>query len=327
MINELSALRLIEEQFENASECVEVGIGDDAAAVNIEPGRVLLATTDCQVEDVHFTKSLISPKALARKAVAVSVSDIGAMGGIPKFLLASLGFPGGEDESLIDELIKGFRASEEEFGVRLIGGNLSTSDKLFLDVTALGEVEPENIVRRSGAAPGDLIFVSGTLGDSALGMSALGKGDESEAGAYLINRHITPMPRLDLGRHLAEKKLATSMIDVSDGLLLDLERITVNQGTGAEIEIGKMPVSREYDELVSAYSEERYEYALSGGEDYELLFTTSPGNRREVESVSEMLGLQITEIGRVTKEPELRVIDERGEEISQKRRGFVHFNN
>ena len=196
MINELSALRLIEEQFENASECVEVGIGDDAAAVNIKPGRVLLATTDCQVEDVHFTKSLISPKALARKAVAVSVSDIGAMGGIPRFILASLGFSKGEDESLIDELIKGFRASEEEFGVKLIGGNLSTSDKLFLDVTVLGEVEPENIVRRRGASPGDLIFVSGTLGDSALGMSALGKGDESEAGAYLISRHIIPIPRL-----------------------------------------------------------------------------------------------------------------------------------
>jgi thiamine-monophosphate kinase len=327
MINELSALRLIEEQFENASECIEVGIGDDAAAVNIKPGRHLLATTDCQVEDVHFTKSLISPKALARKAVAVSVSDIGAMGGIPKFILASLGFPKSEDENLIDELIKGFRASEEEFGVRLIGGNLSSSDKLFLDVTVLGEVEPENIVRRSGAAPGDIIFVSGTLGDSALGMSALVQGEESETGAYLINRHITPTPRLKLGRLVAEKKLATSMIDVSDGLLLDLERITVQQGTGAEIEIGKIPVSREYDELVSAYSEERHEYALSGGEDYELLFTTSPRNRGEIESVSEILGLQITEIGHVTKESELRVIDDRGEEIRLKRRGFVHFNN
>jgi len=327
MINELSALRLIEEQFENASECVEVGIGDDAAAVNIKQGRRLLATTDCQVEDVHFKRSHISPSALARKAVAVSVSDIGAMGGIPKFILASLGFPKGEDESLIDELIKGFRASEEEFGVRLIGGNLSSSDKLFLDVTVLGEVEPENIVRRRGAAPGDLIFVSGTLGDSALGMSVLGKGDESEAGAYLINRHITPAPRLRLGRLVAEKKLATSMIDVSDGLLLDLERVTVHQGTGAEIEIGKIPVSRQYKDLVTAYSEDRHEYALSGGEDYELLFTTSPGNKREIESVSETLGLQITEIGRVTKESELRVLDERGEEISLKRRGFVHFNN
>jgi thiamine-monophosphate kinase len=194
-------------------------------------------------------------------------------------------------------------------------------------VTVLGEVEPENIVRRKGAAPGDLIFVSGTLGDSALGMNLLGKGDESEAGAYLINRHIAPAPRLRLGRLVAEKKLATSMIDVSDGLLLDLERITVHQGTGAEIEIGKIPVSCQYKDLVTAYSEDRHEYALTGGEDYELLFTTLPGNRGDIESVSETLGLQITEIGRVTQEKELRVIDERGEEISLKRRGFVHFNN
>ncbi len=327
MINELNALRLIEEQFENASKCVEVGIGDDAAAVSIKTGRLLLATTDCQVEDVHFIKSLISPRDLARKAVAVSISDIGAMGGTPKFILASLGFSKGEDESLIDELIKGFRASEEEFEVRLIGGNLSSSEKLFLDVTVLGEVEPENIVRRSGAAPGDIICVSGTLGDSALGMKVLGKGDEGKAGAYLIDRHITPRPRLALGRVIAEGKLATSMIDVSDGLLLDLERITVHQGTGAQIEIGKIPVSREYGDLVSGYAEDRYEFALSGGEDYELLFTASPEMRGKIAEISGGLDIQISEIGRVTTEPVLRVYDERGNEISIKRRGFVHFNN
>lgn len=327
MINELSALRLIEEQFENASKCVEVGIGDDAAAVSIKPGRLLLATTDCQVEDVHFIKSLISPRDLARKAVAVSVSDIGAMGGTPKFILASLGFSKDEDESLIDELIRGFRASEEEFEVRLIGGNLSSSEKLFLDVTALGEVGPENIVRRSGAAPGDIICVSGTLGDSALGMKVLGKGDTGEAGAYLIDRHIMPKPQLALGRLLAEKKLVTSMIDVSDGLLLDLERITVHQGTGAEIKIEKIPVSREYGYLVSDYTSDRYELALSGGEDYELLFTVSPEKWGQIDKISNGIGIQITKIGRVTKEPVLRVLDANGDEIIIKQRGFVHFNS
>ncbi|HVY55264.1 MAG TPA: AIR synthase related protein, partial [Thermodesulfobacteriota bacterium] len=140
MINELSALRIIEEQFPSANGCVEVGIGDDSAALRVSPDRLLLATTDCQVEDVHFQKIFTTPEGLARKSVAVSVSDVGAMGGVPKFILASLGFSGREDEEFLRKLIDGFRSSEREFGVKLVGGNLSSSEKLFLDVTTLGEV-------------------------------------------------------------------------------------------------------------------------------------------------------------------------------------------
>ncbi|MEQ9620056.1 MAG: thiamine-phosphate kinase [Deltaproteobacteria bacterium] len=327
MINELSALRLIEEQFQNASKCVEVGIGDDSAGVRIGAGKILLATTDCQVENVHFVKSLISPAMLARKSVAVSVSDIGAMGGVPKFILASLGFPKDENESLIDELISGFRSSEEEFGVRLIGGNLSSSEKLFLDVTALGEVDPDNLVRRSGASAGDSIYVSGTLGDSALGMKFLGNAKEVKEASYLIARHLSPEPRLALGKELAERGLATSMIDVSDGLLLDLERITVNQGLGAEVRLTDVPVSADYDEFVSRYSGDRYELALSGGEDYELLFTSPSENSEQIDKLSHSLDLSITEIGRVTSEDLVRVIDANGDEISLNRRGFVHSSN
>lgn len=327
MINELSALRLIEEQFQNASKCVEVGIGDDSAGVRIGTGKILLATTDCQVENIHFVKSLISPDMLARKSVAVSVSDIGAMGGVPKFILASLGFSKDENENLIDELISGFRSSEEEFGVKLIGGNLSLSEKLFLDVTALGEVDPDNLVRRSGASAGDFIYVSGTLGDSALGMKLLANGNTAKEASYLIGRHLSPEPRLALGKDLAEMGLATSMIDVSDGLLLDLERITVHQGLGAEVRLMDVPVSADYDEFVSRYSSDRYELALGGGEDYELLFTSPSENRQQINKISQSLSLSITEIGRIMSENVIRVIDANGEEVTLNRRGFVHFSN
>ncbi len=327
MINELSALRLIEERFQSASKCIEVGIGDDAAAVRVSAGNLLLATTDCQVEDVHFVKSLISPRDLARKSVAVSVSDIGAMGGIPKFILASLGFSKTEGDDFIDELINGFRASEEEFGVSLVGGNLSSSDKLFLDVTVLGEVEPENIVKRSGAAQGDLIYVSGTLGDSALGLKLLQNGNGPGGEEYLIQRHIYPKPRLALGRRLAESGLVSSMIDVSDGLLLDLERITLRQGVGASLELARIPVSSDYNKKITDYTQDYYELALGGGEDYELLFTSPPDKQGEIDEVSRMMDIKITEIGNVIPDAAVKVLDSMGNDITIERRGFVHFSN
>lgn len=327
MINELSALRLIEEQFQGATKCVEAGIGDDAAALRVSSGKLLLATTDCQVEDVHFLKSLVTPEELARKSVAVSVSDVGAMGGVPKFILASLGFSTNEDERFLRDLIKGFRSSEEEFGVKLVGGNLSSSEKLFLDVTSLGEVEPENLIRRSGAMPGDSIYVSGTLGDSALGLRLLSDGKTSDEYSYLIGRHKCPKPRLALGRRLALSGAVTSMIDVSDGLLLDLERITVQQGTGARLYMSRIPLSREYSAHVAGNAEDFFETALNGGEDYELLFTSPSARRDEVREISRALGIDITEIGEVEPGPLLTVLDAGGNEIDIKRRGFIHFGN
>lgn len=327
MINELSALRIIEEQFPSANDCVEVGIGDDSAALRVSPGRLLLATTDCQVEDVHFQKAYITPEQLARRSVAVSVSDVGAMGGVPKFILASLGFSGDEDEAYLGKLIDGFRASEKEFGVKLVGGNLSSSEKLFLDVTTLGEVEPDKMVRRSGASPGDAIFVSGTLGDSALGLKLLKDGRNTDEYKYLIGRHLNPGPRLALGRRLALSGAATSMIDVSDGLTLDLERITVQQGVGARIYLDSIPVSSDYTKHAAGYGGDVFADALGGGEDYELLFTSSPGRRNDVREISAALAILITEIGEVVSGPEIAITDRDVKKVSIKRKGFIHFGD
>lgn len=327
MIDELSALRSIEERFYKVSKDIELGIGDDAAAVRFAADNLVLSTTDTQVEDVHFIKSLITPPELARKAVAVSVSDIGAMGGVPRFILASVGFSDGEDEGYLDELISGFLTSLEEFKVELIGGNLSSSDKLFLDITVLGEVEPDLMVKRSGAKPGDLIYVSGTLGDSALGLKVLQESESIQGAQSLVNRHLNPQPRLAIGRELALNQIPTSMIDVSDGLLLDLERITIKQGVGAIIELDMVPRSKEYGSFVEQYYEDAYKPALSGGEDYELLFTSNESRKGDIQAISEKLKIQITEIGQVTESISLNVVNTNGENKAINERGFVHFNS
>lgn len=327
MINELSALRRIEERFHKTSKGVELGIGDDAAALQFDTDKLVLATTDSQVEDVHFVKSLITASELARKAVAVSVSDVGAMGGVPRFILASVGFSEKENEEFLDGLISGFKSSEEEFELELIGGNLSSSNKLFIDITVLGEVEPHLMIKRSGANPGDLIYASGTLGDSALGLKMLQNKEIGDGYEFLINKHLHPIPRLALGRELAINRVPTSMIDISDGILLDLERITSQQGTGAKLELMKLPTSKQYGECIHQYSDDQYGLALSGGEDYELLFTSHEDRRGDIQKISKNLNIQITEIGHVTKDKTVKIINPNGEAAPITNRGFVHFNN
>jgi len=244
-----------------------------------------------------------------------------------KTLTQLVGFSEREDEEFLDELISGFISSLKEFKVELIGGNLSSSNKLFLDVTVLGEVEPHLMVKRSGANTGDLIFVSGTLGDSALGLKILQDQDMGDENEFLINRHLHPLPRLTLGRELAAEQIATSMIDISDGLLLDLQRITVMQGVGASIELLQIPTSKEYDECIHQFSDDYYELALSGGEDYELLFTSPEERRGDIQKISKNLSIKITELGYITQDDTVQVLNKNGEETSLKQRGFVHFNN
>jgi thiamine-monophosphate kinase len=325
MIDELSALERIRARFQKVSNSVFLGIGDDTAAVKVHPERLLLATTDSQVEDVHFIKKLISATDLARRSVAVSVSDIGAMGGIAKYFLASMGLSSQEDEAFLEELMDGFESGAKEFGLELVGGNLSSSNKIFIDITVLGEVEPQLIVKRNGAKPGDFLYVSGTVGDSALGHKLLASSKIAESDEYLIMRHKRPQPRLNLGRELAKKRLVSSMIDISDGLMLDLERISIRQGLGATIYVDRIPLSSNYKERISDFSRDIYSIALSGGEDYELLFSSAENKREEIKKVSKRLNIKITEIGKVTDKPPVRVLDRYETELKVRSKGFIHF--
>lgn len=326
MIDELSALRLIEESFPPLSPNVSLGIGDDATALKHDPTKLLLVTTDTQAENVHFTLDLLSAGELARKALAVSVSDIGAMGGEPTFFLCTLGFTKSVDTTFLKGLIEGFRLASKEFETELVGGNVTASSALFIEITVLGEVEPDVVVKRTGASPGDAVYVTGTLGDSSLGLKAIkSKCSASPHRDHLITRHTHPYPRLAIGRKLALRGLPSSMIDISDGLLLDLQRITSPQELGAEIHLDRLPISEPYRVLQPQISNLGfYTEALSGGEDYELLFTAPLSRLSSIDELSRQEGISITNIGQITDKSKIRVIDPQGRELKTDLRGYIH---
>lgn len=318
-------MRLIEQKFPRVSPKVFVGIGDDAAAISPSPTMLILATTDSHVEDRHFLANLITPRLLARRALAASISDIGAMGGVPLYFLSTIGFSERTDELWLDELLAGFEEAQGEFGVELIGGNLTSSASIFIDITSIGEVEPERLVRRRGASPGEGVFVSGTLGDSALGLTLLAKGvgpkrKGTEEEENLIRRHILPTPRLSLGRELARAGIPTAMIDVSDGLILDLGRITEPFGLGADVIADEIPLSPDYVCLMGR----DYRFALSGGEDYELLFTAPINLEGEIRAIADANEVGVALIGTVTGGGGVRVHTREGSEVRVDVSGYVH---
>ena len=325
-MGEEDALRFLANRFKATQKEVLMGIGDDSAVLELRDKACLVASTDTLVEGVHFHLGTQTPRQLGKKAVCVAVSDIGAMGAVPKYLLCSLGCRGADSMELIEEISQGVDDGCREFGVCLVGGNLSESQTVFISMTALGEVLREEMVLRSGAAEGDGIYATGTLGDSALGLRILSSGDPGiDGGEIAISRHIEPTPRLAVGRMVAERGIASSMIDVSDGLFSDLEKLTSERGLGAEVSLGDIPLSPGFLSLSAGFCEDAYRLAVSGGEDYELLFT-SPGDKRgAVDEVSRLCGVAISRIGSVTGGRGVRFFDEGGGEVFYDTGGFEHF--
>lgn len=306
-----------------------MAIGDDAA-VMLPSELALLATTDTLTEDVHFTIGAAAPYSLGRKSLNVSLSDIAAMGGRPLFFLISIAAPGATDMDFIDELYKGIMDAAGEAGVGLVGGNTSMSpEKITLATTVIGEAPEDEVLYRSGARDGDAVYVTGTLGDSALGLRVLGGAHKKlrRVAAYddAVSRHIDPEPRLVAGRVVAEKKLATAMTDISDGLVADLRHITEASKVGAEIEIERLPISAALERYIES-DPSGLDLALSGGEDYELLLTVSEDKIEELETVKGELGVAITRIGRIVPaKAGLRIVDAGGNTIEHGGEGYDHF--
>ena len=324
-MSEEDALRFLAGRFKATQKEVLMGIGDDSAVVELKDKVCLVASTDTLVEGVHFRLETQTPRQLGKKAVCVAVSDIGAMGATPRYLLCSLGCRNAGSMGFIEDLSQGVEDGCREFEVFLIGGNLSESQTVFISMTALGEASGNSIVLRSGAAEGDDIYVTGTLGDSALGLRIL-SGDPGVGGCEdFVSRHIEPTPRLAVGRMVAERGIASSMIDVSDGLFCDLEKLTSEHGLGAEVSLADLPLSPGFISLSRRLSEDAYRLAVSGGEDYELLFTSSAENRAAVEDVSRLCGVAISKIGSVTGGGGIKFFDEGGEEVFYDTGGFEHF--
>ncbi len=302
---------------------VALGIGDDAAAVIPSPGVQTLVTSDMLVEGVHFDLTFTPPLELGRKCLAVNLSDIAAMGGVPRFALLSLAIPPTLSLEFLESFISGFTGCGAEQGVTLIGGDTCSSRSGFVvSVTLLGEQHASRIVRRSGAKTGDRIYVTGTLGDSALGLNLLRRG---ERGGAAIARHLDPAPRNLAGVALAEKGVATAMIDVSDGLLADLGHLLRLSGVGAELFLKNIPLSTEYLGWISGVSDDPYSLATAGGEDYELLFTSPPEQDAAVRELAAFLGLPMTVIGEIRSEPGLVIFAPDGTPHTPSCRGFDHF--
>jgi thiamine-monophosphate kinase len=262
---------------------VIVGIGDDVAVLEGPGDMLLLATCDIQVEGVHFLRSLTSPYQLGRKALAINLSDVASMGGLPDFALISLSLPPDTDLEFIDELYRGLSEEAEEAGVKIVGGNIARLPERFaVDVFLIGRVERGLFLTRRGAKPGDVLMVTGTLGDSAAGLALLLKGIREERFASLYSAHLTPKARLKEGRTLALGRLASSAIDISDGLAKDVGHICDESGVGVAIRLADIPLSPELKEAASLLGVDPFRWALAGGEDYQLLFTVPPEKASQV---------------------------------------------
>lgn len=344
-IGEFGLIKRISQRSRKRDLSVLIGIGDDAAAINVGAalrgrpqkgthiekgthiGVPLLVTTDSLVEDIHFKRSY-PPEDIGWKALAVNISDIAAMGGVPKYYLLSLSIPERVSVEYIDLFYSGMAGAARKYGLSLIGGDTTASpDRIYISITVIGKAG-EIVLLRKGARPGDAIFVTGTVGDSALGLKILEEHTpplppltKGGMGGWLINRHLRPTPRLKEGAFLAKSGIVTSMIDISDGLVADMGHICEESRVGARIYAGKLPLSAGFRAVSGKYG--GMELALVGGEDYELLFTVSSENVENFMRRSK--GIKYTQIGEITKGKGVQVIGTGGERYVPTSGGYEHF--
>ncbi|HKR00404.1 MAG TPA: thiamine-phosphate kinase [Pyrinomonadaceae bacterium] len=312
-----------------------LGIGDDAAVIRQRHGRYTVITTDLLVEGIDFRLGTTTPWLLGHKALAVSLSDIAAMGARPRYALLSIGVPREIwDSDFVDELYDGFFALASRYGVALIGGDVSrTPERIVIDSIILGDVGRELDVRRSGARPGDHIFVTGALGGAAAGLRLLERGarlrrrrphtSNDRAVEQLLLRQLRPEPRVSWGAVLGEEHLATAMIDLSDGLSSDLRHLCAESRVGALISASRIPVDPPVISLCGRRALDPLLLALDGGEDFELLFTVRP---RDLTRLPRRVGdVPVTYIGDITPDTGRIRITEGSRVWDLEPAGFTHF--
>ena len=273
---------------------VHLGIGDDAALFAPRTGRQMILTCDWSLEGTHFLRDKHPADAVGWKSLARAVSDVAAMGGTPRCYLLSLALPPSHTGRWLGEFLRGLRRASHAFRCELAGGDTTRRDEILINITVAGEIAPGQALRRTGARAGDLIFVSGRLGEADRGWEHLRKvRGRVRADDRLLRKHLYPEPRVALGQWLAANRLATAMMDISDGLSTDLPRLCAASGVGARIEMASLPVS---SFLPAAGARE---FAVHGGDDYELLFTVNAKNARRLPR--RFRGVPLTCIGEITK--------------------------
>jgi len=296
-MKELEFIDYIAKQFKTGKSIIK-GIGDDSAVLRHTKKSYLLLTTDMIIEGTHFSKNA-RPFEIGWKAMAVNISDIAAMGGIPKYALISVGVPKKRGTKFLKEIMRGIKTISKKFKISIIGGDTNSSSKVVLNIMLAGEVEKHCIVTRKGAKPGDLIFVTGALGE--------GK-----------TKHLNFMPRLKEARTLVKNYKINSMIDLSDGLSVDLNRLAKISRVGARIHESLLPLSEKSEPLKKAIAE---------GEDFELLFTASRNESKKlIKDMGKTENLPITLVGEVVKKSlGVKLVEECGKLKPLKPKGFKHF--
>lgn len=313
----------------DADPTVPLGIGDDCAATLVAPGHILLTSKDLLIEDVHFKREWISMYQLGRKSAAVNLSDVAAMGGEAHHLFLGVGLPVDIGADPVEQFIRGFLDECNLAGATLCGGDTCRSNgALIISVTVQGSIAAAEMVQRGGAHPGDHIYVSGTVGDSALALTQLQAGVTPDQ--FLLRRHNQPTPRLELGRQLASRRLATAMIDISDGVFADLGHILEQSHCGAVVDCRSLPFSSVVQEYMGANGgangADHAETVICGGEDYELLFCVDTQRTDEVAQLARQLDLPLSCIGTIREQGfGLQRIDPSGRQQTVTARGFNHF--
>lgn len=307
---------------------VPLGIGDDGAEV-VVPGGKILATTDLMVEGVHFRLPETSPEDLGFKLAAVNVSDIAAMGGIPLYALLSMSLPPALDFDFVRRLSRGLKRAGRKYGMTLVGGDTTASSGgIFLNLALLGRPAGPRPLTRSGARPGDGIYVTGHLGASVLGLAALALGEKKREPSHMrgvIRKHVRPDPPAAWGAALARRGLCTAAIDISDGLSTDLGRLCRESSAGAEILTADLPVSRGTGRAASDLGRSAVEAALHGGEEYELLFTVEPSKAGAVKRLARRMKIRVTPVGSVTAGRRILRVGPAGDRSPLKPAGWRHF--
>lgn len=311
-LQEFALIRELKHQFAHHAPGLVQGIGDDAAVLEVVSPIWWHLTTDLLAEGVHFDLKSSTLESIGYRAAMANLSDLAAMGAVPRYLLISLAIPKKVSQPQVYGLYRGMMKACRLYGVVLIGGDTSASKAgLFLSITLVGTTAKRRALFRHGAQVGDQIYVSGTLGDSLAGLRLLTHDMSSRSSEkkrsrlsrfhrqFLIRRHLQPTARVAEGQWLNNRRLASAAIDLSDGLSGDLRHICEESGVGAEVEIDNLPLSPACRAYAKAYGVSPAQLAITGGEDYELLFTVSPRSRRTLERQARARGYHFTPIGTI----------------------------
>lgn len=302
---------------------LKLGIGDDCSSLAVPTDHALLTSTDLLLEDVHFRLDWTDLFSLGIKSVAVNVSDLAAMGAQPVSLHLAVGLPVSLSDRQVAQFLDGIFAGLERYGVLLAGGDTCRSNgPLVISVTVQGFCHKDRVITRSGANPGDDLWVSGSLGDSGLALHLL--QSNRPLSAFLAERHHRPEARALLGQELSTQGLATAMLDLSDGLSGDLRHLIEASAVGARVDLERLPLSAEFRAELQK-NQALFDLSVCGGEDYELLFSAAPEARAKLERLAIELGLPLQRIGEINAEPELRFCTASGLNYQPQAAAFDHF--